>query len=293
MKCPVCGKEDYNTWGKVNQYSILRCKDCGLGVTWPFPSEEEMAKVNQETYQVEERIHIYLTKQLFFETRYRQYASRIKNFVTTGRLLDIGCNIGLFLKVAREEGFSPTGIEINKRCAYFGREKYNVEIFSDYLENIKFASDSFEVITLFDVLEHIPNLSEFIEEVRRIIKPGGLVLVQSPNLNSLMAKLNKSNWFWLCPPDHLFHFSPGNLSTLLEDHGFIIMKTNTWEPPEEFYNNLLASYNPQSSINKIIFKLLMKSRIVDILIRLIKGVWWHYQKGGLIEMYAIKREEAE
>lgn len=192
MICPVCSTDAFSTWGKVNNHTIERCQKCGLGITSPFPEPGELAAVNQETYLLEQRIATYLSRHEYFKKRYRRQLRDIKVLKPGGRLLDIGCNIGLFLNEARAAGFDPTGVELNTGCAEYARTSFGLDVHSEYLENIAFKTGAFDVVTMYDVLEHIPNLHGILAEIHRILTPGGLLVVQSPNLDSLMADLSQS-----------------------------------------------------------------------------------------------------
>jgi SAM-dependent methyltransferase len=292
MNCPLCKKADYDEWGRVGNYSILICKECGLGITDPFPTEKELADANQEIYQVEQRIKTYLSRRSYFEKRYRDNISNIKRFKHTGKLLDVGCNIGLFLNVAREEGFSVIGVELNKGCAQYGINNFKLDIRSDYLEKMAFADHSIDVVTLFDVLEHVRDIHAFLSAVKRILKKDGLLVIQSPNIQSLMAGLTGSNWNWLTPPDHLYHFTPATLGLLLKEHGFDIKLLKTWEPAEEFSNNLISTFIKMNSLlGKVLFLMNRATKFLTITMLLTQKLWWRKQRGGLMELYAVKVEE--
>lgn len=288
MKCPVCNGLCFIEYCKVQTYSILKCEKCGVGVTAPFPTKEQLIEFNRKTYDVEQRIQIYLSRQDYFKKRYEGYIKNIKATKKDGKLLDIGCNIGLFMKVAQQAGFDVKGVELNAGCALYGKEKFHLDIDSKYLEDIAFPDETFDVITLFDVLEHIPDMNGFIDELRRVLKKDGLVVIQAPNLNSLMTKLTKSEWCWLSPPDHLYHFTPDSMTRFLQAHGFRIKKIKTWEPAGDFSNNIIAVCPINGPVGKALQKLLRRTRIVFVLTLLLQKIWWQKKKGGLIEVYAIK-----
>jgi len=291
MNCPICKKQSFYEWGRSGVFTILRCKGCGIGITSPFPTIEDLTKVNQDIYQVDQRIQTYLSKQEYFEKRYRKYINKIKLYKENGDLLDIGCNIGLFLKVAQQNGFSTTGVELNKECAHYGQQFFKLKIFSGYLEDISFRKDSFDIVTLFDVLEHIPDIIGFIAEVRRILKINGLLVLQSPNIDSVMAKLTKSKWNWLCPPDHLYHFTSETMIRFLTSNGFTIKEIKTWEPAEDFCNNLIMAYQPEGILGRLCSKVIRLINIPLYSVSIFQHLWWRKLKGGLIEVYAIKSEE--
>jgi len=174
MICPVCSSNSYTRWGAANGYAVERCRSCGLGITTPFPEPGTLVAVNQETYPVARRIDAYRSRQQYFEKRYRRQLTDIRKFKAGGRLLDIGCNIGMFLNEAANAGYAVTGVELNRECADYARTNSGHEVYSDYLENIAFPAESFDVVTMYDVLEHIPVMPSMLAEVKRILRPGGL-----------------------------------------------------------------------------------------------------------------------
>lgn len=289
VQCPVCLGENFSRWGRVEAYDILQCNGCGLGMTDPVPPSCELETLNREIYTLERRIQTYLPKQRYFERRYRRCITGLKRFKTEGRLLDVGCNIGLFLKVARDEGFDVTGVELNRECAEFGTKHFGVPIRSEYLEDAASELGRFDVITLFDVLEHIPNMDGFIHTVKGVLKDDGVLVIQLPNLASLMAQMTRSKWGWLTPPDHLYHFTPDSLRHFLGKHDFEIVMLRTWEPAKEFAGNLLSSWCPPGRIAKALFKLIRGVKLVLVPVLCLQHVWWHQERGGLIEVYAVKR----
>jgi len=164
-----------------------------------------------------------------------------------------------------------------------------VPIRSEYLEDAVSELGRFDVITLFDVLEHIPDMSAFINTVKCVLKDDGVLVVQLPNLGSLMAGIAKSKWGWLTPPDHLYHFTPDALRLYLERNGFEVVMLRTWEPSKEFTRNLLSACCPPGPIAKFIFKLIRELKLVLLPVLCLQHVWWRQERGGLIEVYAVKR----
>lgn len=288
MICPVCSKNSYTQWGAVNNYVIRQCLDCGLGVTSPFPEPGVLVEVNQETYPVARRIEAYRSRQHYFEKRYRRQLGAIRKFKAEGRLLDIGCNIGMFLNEAAKAGYAVTGVELNSECAEYARKSSGLEVYSDYLEEIAFQTESFDVVTMYDVLEHIPDMASMLAEVKRILKPGGLLVIQSPNLRSLMAAITGSSWSWLSPPDHIYHFTPGALSLLLEHCGYSVRQLNTWEPADDFCADVLQSLLGDSMPARGVRKIIRLSAVFRLLVSLLQPIWWQRNRGALVEAYAVK-----
>ncbi len=284
MKCLLCQEPASQTLVKQGRFAVRFCTTCGIGFTCPQPTAEERATINAENYPLANRIATYQERAAMFEARYRRVLHRIKALGGKGRLLDIGCNIGKFLEVARQEGFSVTGVEINQACAEYGRRTFQLEIYDQPLEEIHFPQHCFEVITLFDVLEHVPDGFAFLREVHRILSPQGLLVVQAPNLESAMAEHTGSEWYWLAMPDHLLHFTPRSLARFLENSDFRILKRRTWEPVEDYANNVIATLGPPGWPGRLFRFLLRTSRLVEFKLRLDRHQRWTTLRGGLIEM---------
>lgn len=289
MICPVCKGESFSMWGKAEKYVIFTCIKCGLGITSPFPSVKDIQMTNQAIYQVEKRIQAYLSRRRYFEKRYRRYLTNIKLFRQSGRLLDVGCNIGLFLNIAREAGFAVTGVELNRDCAEYARSAFHLEIFSGYLEQLTFDDQGFDVVTLFDVIEHIPDIHAFLAEIERILKPGGLLVVQSPNISSVMAMLTRGKWNWLSPPDHLYHFSPESLAMLIKSHDFDLKMLMTWEPAKDFSDNLITAHISNPTLRWFMLMANAFTRFFSVPIIIAQRLWWRQNRGALLELYAQKR----
>lgn len=289
--CPICENKQRVHWGSVSGYSIERCTSCGIGITTPFPTDTDIGDANADIYRVDQRGSLYLRKQAYYERRYHSQLRNIKRFVTGGRLLDIGCNIGLFLSCARREGFDVEGIEFNRESAAFGSKHFNLTIHTSPLEELNYPDHTFDVITMYDVLEHIPDLHGILQAVRRVLKPNGVLVVQSPNIDSLMARLTRSAWNWLTPPDHLYHFTPSTMQRLVTDQGFDIIQCNTWEPAKEFSSNLIAAWHERGFIPKVLRSLLRDLRIVWFPTLLLQRFWWQRGQGGLIELTASKKSQ--
>lgn len=290
--CPVCGGSAFSLWGRSAGWEILTCKGCGLGLTSPVPAPGELEAQNAARYLPAARADIYFSRRAEFEERYRGYLGRIKKIRPAGALLDVGCNIGFFLKYAREAGFAVTGLELNRPCAAYGREKFGLDIRSVALEDGSLPAGAFDVITMFDVLEHVPDPGAFLDGARRLLKPGGLLVVQSPNFSSLMARLTGERWSWLTPPDHLYHFSPGIMIRFLLSHGFKARLSRTWEPARDFCDNVILAWAEGGPAARAAAKLLRLPGLARLAAAGLQWAWQLAGRGGLIEVYALKAGDA-
>jgi SAM-dependent methyltransferase len=164
-------------------------------------------------------------------------------FVTThkqgGRLLDVGCAAGVFLRAMRAPGaWEVYGVEINAEMAQLARDRYQLDVRSGTLEQAAFPDGFFDVVTMWDVLEHLHDPANSLREVHRILKADGVFVVRVPNLDSHDARLFGRYWAGLDAPRHLFVFNPQTLDALLGSSGF---QATAWSCGIGAYTTFLLS----------------------------------------------------
>jgi 2-polyprenyl-3-methyl-5-hydroxy-6-metoxy-1,4-benzoquinol methylase len=143
-----------------------------------------------------------------------------------GRILDVGCGAGLFLRALEGEAWERFGVETGSEASRLAAEWLGADrIFNCGLIEAKLGPTSFDVVTLWSALEHMNHPRINLIEARRLVKPGGAIIVQVPNASSYQARLFKGNWFALDVPRHRYHFSFSVLKALLSDAGFRIYRT--------------------------------------------------------------------
>jgi ubiquinone/menaquinone biosynthesis C-methylase UbiE len=165
----------------------------------------------------------------------------INNFQTEAKnLLDFGCGTGDFLKVCQKNGWEVTGIEPNQNARDIASQKLNHKVF-DVAQLSQFENNSFDVITLWHVLEHLPNYKEDLETLKNLLKPEGVLVAAVPNFESFDANYYQSFWAAWDVPRHLWHFSQYSISKLMED---LYMEVDKIKPMyfDAFYVSLLSEY---------------------------------------------------
>jgi len=138
-----------------------------------------------------------------------------------GRLLDIGCSTGLFLDLASLDGWDVWGVEPAEALASVARTRHGSRVLRSSFEEASLGAMSFEVVSLWDVLEHVHDPPAFVRRVAELLVPGGVLALNVPNLDSLVARLLRSRWPLLLP-EHLYYFTPRSLSRLLAEAGFTL-----------------------------------------------------------------------
>ncbi|MBN2687622.1 MAG: class I SAM-dependent methyltransferase, partial [Deltaproteobacteria bacterium] len=157
-----------------------------------------------------------------------------------GRVLDIGCGFGFFLREMKNRGWQAEGVEISPAGSRYTRDMLDVPVHVHPLEELELADDVFDVVTLFYVIEHVPDPIKLLKEVNRILKPGGLVLLRWPHSTPIVRLLGRlsENLDLYHTPYHLYDFSPATMNALLRRTGFRRIETvigGFTKPPQVAY----------------------------------------------------------
>ena len=223
--CSFCGRESekvviQDVIKNNKKYNIFECLSCEVWITRPMPSREELSVLySPGNYRTKtgKRFNSILEKIIYYLTIRKR--NRIKEYVDRGRILDIGCGRGLFLDLMKKDGWLVTGQEFDEKSASHAINNYRIDVHAGPLEG-EFENESFDVININHVLEHLEKPGETLKECHRILKKGGLLVVAVPNIDSFQAKFGKRKWFQLDIPFHFYHFSSKSLIDLIERKSF-------------------------------------------------------------------------
>jgi len=219
--------KDHSVSGE--EFQLIFNEDTEILETFPAPNEDQLSKY----YKSEDYISHTDSKRNLFERVYHLIRSRalkkklrlINSFGNESKqLLDVGCGTGDFLKIALTDGWTVTGIEPNEQARKIANVKTNQNVFEiNHLDNLK--EHSFDVITLWHVLEHLPKLDTHIQLFRKLLKPNGLLIIAVPNYKSYDAAHYKEFWAAYDVPRHLWHFSRKSINKLFQKENFTLIKT--------------------------------------------------------------------
>jgi ubiquinone/menaquinone biosynthesis C-methylase UbiE len=200
---------------------VVSCTRCDLRYTRPLPDEEDLAELYPETYYVSNRtnwLSADVLRRAFehgVQWRHRQALLRRP----PGRILDVGCGSGNFLAALRSRGWDAYATEFSDAAVAMAQRR-GITVHRGTVEDAGYPDDHFDVVTMWHVLEHVPAPRETLNELRRILKPDGLLVVEVPDSASLTFRLCGRDWMGLDVPRHLQHFTPTTLVRLLTDSGF-------------------------------------------------------------------------
>jgi 2-polyprenyl-3-methyl-5-hydroxy-6-metoxy-1,4-benzoquinol methylase len=198
------------------RWTLFSCRECGFVFANPVPDGEAIARfyaaLDDEEYSQED------------EGRGRNFAvilKRLRRFVPPGSsLLDVGAASGIFLNLARRGGYRVAGIEPSARLVADAERLYGLTLFRGSAEEFV-AGEAFAAVTLLDVLEHVTDPGAFLSVLERFLAPGGMLVIVTPDIGSLAARLMGGRW-WHYRAAHVNFFSRRSLERLLAAHGFEI-----------------------------------------------------------------------
>ena len=232
--CDICGSventelfEAYDRLKVTDQpFSLSRCSGCGVIRTLPEMKEEDLAPYYAEDYwggKGEPKVE-------WIRKSQREKIKFLKKCVTAGgKILDVGCGSGLFLRALDSGIWERYGVEIGETAAAAAaRHLGDDRIFRGNLSEARYVRATFDVVTFWASIEHMNNPREMIQETGKILKPGGLLIIQVPNAGGYQARWFKDAWFALDVPRHRYHFTRDILSKLLEESHFKIARESQY-----------------------------------------------------------------
>ena len=218
-RCIVCEAPPRRAFRLPNGAWLWRCPRCRLG-WWDWPPFEPAARYNRDYFQCEDVTRGY-DDYTALETGLRRTArarlKRIRRLTAAGadrRLLDIGCGTGVFLDAARRDGWNVRGIEVSEYAAAQARRR-GLPVFCAPIDEVPLEPRTFDCVTLWDVIEHVPDPLDSLRRAALALRPGGVLALSTGDITSPCARFGGPRWHLFNLPEHLFFFSPQCLRTML------------------------------------------------------------------------------
>ena len=249
--CPVCGNTNLidvldckDLSLTQEQFDIIECPNCTVRVTSPIPAADKIAPYYNFTDYIS---HTDTNKgwmnQLYHKVRKRtltQKTNWIQSLFTgfKGNLLEIGAGTGAFANAMKNKGWNVTALEPDQTTRTRAKDNYNLDLLPiEALYNL--PENSFDVITLWHVLEHVHDLNGYFKAIHKLLKQNGRLIIAVPNYTSFDARFYKTFWAAYDVPRHLYHFSPKSIASLSNKYRFKIVETRPmWF--DSFYVSLLS-----------------------------------------------------
>lgn len=210
--CPVCRSRDLRALEGYERAHLARCRSCGMTFSDRLPTESEL------TAHYDDYGHAWNDSPITRD-RYRELLESFQPYRATNRLLDVGCGAGFFLEEARDRGWRVSGNEFSAHAIEVNRAK-GLDVIHGPITLDTFEPGTFDVITAFEVFEHVDEPSEMGALLARILRPGGLLYCTTPNFNALSRRVLKARWNVIDYPEHLCYYTPATIRTWLGAAGF-------------------------------------------------------------------------
>jgi YgiT-type zinc finger domain-containing protein len=257
-RCPICHAQAFRRKATTKDYTvsgetfhIMQCNQCGLGITTPRPEDKTLSTY----YLSDEYISHSGKSNSIIDSLYlfaRNYTLRWKYQIISKRtrarrMLDYGCGTGEFLKFMQKKEYEVDGVEPSE----IAREKASALLTQPVKSSLHNATGPYDIITLWHVLEHVPDLSEKLEALSQKLAADGLIVIAVPNINAWESNYYTKFWAAFDPPRHLWHFSRKSMETLLLKNRLKLIDTIPMKL-DAFYISLLSEkYKNQNRQNFI------------------------------------------
>jgi len=222
IDCPICGGSEFDPLCVKGGETTVRCRGCGLALVNPRPRYADIA----EAKYVPHYSAGYIGKAEKKIRRMRRWVKRVQRFGKRGgRWLDVGCSAGFVLKCAKDLGFEPYGVDVEGFGLDHAREAYGIEhVYKGFVEELDFPDGYFDVISCYDVIEHVPDLNRFVDALARLLAPGGIIDIRTPDVGHWTVPKDLATWDAILPGEHLYNFDRNTLTRLVEQHGLRVVK---------------------------------------------------------------------
>lgn len=232
VACGLCGSRARETKFTDGPFSVVTCSDCGLTYVTPRLMDESLlADVYDEGYwssdAAKDRGYTDYRSDapLYLKTYRKRYSIVARHFDRPGRVLDVGCAAGYFLDVMREKGWDVTGIEPSDAIRPQAVERLgSANVHGGLLHDAPLEPGSFDLVTFWDVVEHIPDVVGALRYVKTLLAPGGKLLIETQNVASKTAAKMGKTWHHYKHAEHIYHFDPVTIAKLMDDAGFRILE---------------------------------------------------------------------
>lgn len=242
VKCEICGATDARLHHDQGYRKLCRCLGCGVVYVHPLPTWEEKEEIEAAAFADEmlsETVEFFDAYGADFREdnvikAFRRVVALLSKYVEPGRMLDVGPGTGVFMHLCAEEGWDPRGIDFTTQSAETAKAEFDVHVDVGNFFYYPYEPESFDCVSMNDVLEHSLNPVEFLQRAHSLIRPGGLVSIAVPSQYSLFTLL-VDIWVWmggagkgylldrLYVKPHLYYFGPRQLRSTMERAGYEII----------------------------------------------------------------------
>ena len=220
--CILCGHAgDFTPRFVKEGYPIERCPECGLTQLHPMPSSEQLAALYEGDYFAKRAAGAgyddYAEQEAEYAATFREEIGRLRDYVSSGRILDVGCGYGYFMEAAKAAGYEVYGIDVSSGAVEKAARRMPGGVYhGDIRDCPALEGESFDAVFVSHLIEHIREPKEFVDALNRLLKEDGVAVFLTPNECSALARVSRSRWVSLKVPEHVAFYNPRTLARLLE-----------------------------------------------------------------------------
>lgn len=250
-QCLICNEVKHRLFCEKNGVEYVSCFTCNhVYLKFPLTDDELLDLYIQPTkYRTSEAKLTWDYSEIKEKFFYKPLLDKISSVIEPKRLLDIGCSNGAFVYSSLRCGWDAIGVELNSESAKFA-EKLGLNVYNVELSKLSFPSGHFSAITMWQVLEHLSDPKRVLREAARILKPGGILAVSTPNIRGIGWKLLHEDWEAIAPKVHINLFDSKSLEKLVVNCGFKTRKIESYEIMPATINQFFKKWSRKESNEK-------------------------------------------
>jgi SAM-dependent methyltransferase len=229
--CNQCriSQHQHQPYCPENGAGLVKCPQCGLVFVGTRPDPNELYALYGETYFHNDESGVvgysnYIGDEQNIRKTSRRRLKHVECFVKPGRMLDVGCAMGFFIDEAKKRGWQVQGMDVSSFAVEYARSHFGLDVQHGALTELDFPAGSYDLITLMDVIEHVPDPTAYVRRAAELLRSGGVLVLATPDVDSLPARLAGEKWVgYKLSEEHIYYFSVKTLTRMLYDDGFEVV----------------------------------------------------------------------
>jgi 2-polyprenyl-3-methyl-5-hydroxy-6-metoxy-1,4-benzoquinol methylase len=300
INCLICGEDNTKLLSTHHDVlNVVRCERCNFTYQNPRPSEKSIKNLytddkyfNNPEVGYNNYVKTYFEHQELFERIFTERLMLINKHKTEGKVLEIGCAHGFHLDFMRRSGFDVHGVELAESPYNYARDVLHLDVFHGTVEESKFEDESFDLILMLDLIEHLPDIYRTLDRIKKLLKPDGVILVQVPwelfHWEKVLQAFFEGKKVGSIEPDalpvHLYFFTPKTLISVMRKNGFLILERCSGN-----YGRIRSKIAPKMSVAKDPFREnLQKIYFKSGLKKLLRSIAPTMKLGSGISLFCMK-----
>jgi SAM-dependent methyltransferase len=229
VPCNLCGSDDRRPFCPENGLSLVECQNCGLVYVSPRPDPAELYALYGETYFHNNESGLvgysdYIKDEANIRRTSRRRLRHLERFIQPARMIDVGCAAGFFIDEARQRGWQVEGLDVSSFAVEYTRAQFGHTAHLGPFTEVELPAGAYDLVTLWDVIEHVPDPHAYIRRAAELLRPGGVIALATPDVGSIPARLAGRRWVgFKLSEEHIYYFSISTLTRMLDEAGFDVL----------------------------------------------------------------------